>query len=610
MSDFNKIVEKLISRREFITSSTFLGLNSFVFSSGALLSTACSETVGRDYVNFKPIASNTSDSISLAEGFNWNLLVSWGDPLWSSEKKFNEETRGSETTQRKSFGDNNDGMALFSKDGHNILAVNNEYTDLSTMFGNNSSNKPETKDDVFKAMAAHGISIIEIRLEKGKWVVVKDSKFNRRIFPDTLIDITGPARGHDLLITKSDPNGTLSLGTWNNCGNGRTPWGTYLTCEENFNGYFSSSDKNFQIPPEMKRYGIKAKDWGYKWATVDDRFDISKNPNEVNKAGYIVEIDPLKPHSKPRKLTALGRFKHENAELVISKNGEVVVYMGDDAKGEFLYRYVSNGKYSNGDRADLLENGKMYAARFNENNTGEWLELSTKTTGMSSQAEICVFTRQAASLVGATTMDRPEWVSSSPVTSEVCCCLTNNKNRGKKPNSGGDATPINGPNPRKGNNYGQIVRWIPDNQDHASNKFKWDLFVLVGNPKVHSDLRAGSKNINKENIFNSPDGLCFDSNGFLWIQTDGRYSNRGDYEGMGNNQMLLGNPQTGEIKRFMVGPRECEVTGITWSEDKRTLFVGIQHPGERGNSHFPGGRYSLPRSSVITIQKNDGSIIG
>jgi len=609
MSDFNKIAEKILSRRKVLKSGATFGLGSFISTS--FVNSGFSMNEGADYVKFKEISSSTSDTITLAEGFNWNLLVSWGDPLWSTEKEFDAVTRGDQSSQRNSFGDNNDGMALFSKDGKNILAVNNEYTNLNIMFGNNSSGKPETIDDIYKGMAAHGVSIVEIKKEANKWKIVEDSALNRRIFPDTLINITGPAKGHDLLKTKDDLKGLLALGTWNNCGSGRTPWGTYLTCEENFNFYFSSSNKNINISPEMKRYGIRVNDRGYNWAKVDERFDISKNPNEVNKAGYVVEIDPFDPHSNPKKLTALGRFKHENAELVISKNGHVVIYMGDDERGEYLYRYISNGKYSNdGDASDLLQKGKLYVARFYENNTGEWLKLSPKTTGMSSLAEICVYTRQAASLVGATTMDRPEWVAASPVSNEVCCCLTNNINRGRKPNAGGDNTPINGPNPREYNQYGQIVRWIPKGGDHTGKEFKWDLFVLAGNPIVHSGLKAGSENINEKNIFNSPDGLSFDSNGYLWIQTDGKYTNTGDFQGMGNNQMLLGNPNTGEIKRFMVGPKECEVTGITWSKDKKTIFVGIQHPGERGNSNFPGGKDSLPRSSVITIQKNDGSVIG
>ena len=609
MSDFDKIAEKMISRRKILKSGATFGLGSFISTS--FVSSGFSMNKGADYAKFKGILSSTSDTITLAEGFNWNLLVSWGDPLWSTEKEFDAVSRGNESSQRNSFGDNNDGMVLFSKDGKNILVVNNEYTNLNIMFGNNSSGKPETVDDIYKGMVAHGVSIVEIKKGINKWKIVEDSVLNRRIFPDTLINITGPAKGHDLLRTKDDPKGLLTLGTWNNCGSGRTPWGTYLTCEENFNFYFSSSNKNINISPEIKRYGIRVNDRGYNWAKVDERFDISKIPNEVNRAGYIVEIDPFDPYSNPKKLTALGRFKHENAELVMAKNGHIVVYMGDDERGEYLYRYVSNGKYNNdGDASDLLQKGKLYVARFYENNIGEWLELSPKTTGMSSLAEICVYTRQAASLVGATTMDRPEWVAASPVSNEVCCCLTNNRNRGRKPNAGGDNTSINGPNPRQNNQYGQIVRWIPQEGDHTGKEFKWDLFVLAGNPIVHSGLKAGSKNINEKNIFNSPDGLCFDSNGYLWIQTDGKYTNTGDFQGMGNNQMLLGNPNTGEIKRFMVGPKECEVTGITWSKDKKTIFVGIQHPGEKGNSNFPGVKDSLPRSSVITIQKNDGSVIG
>ena len=425
------------------------------------------------------------------------------------------------------------------------------------------------------------------------------------------MEITGPARGHDLMKTAADPAGVTSLGTWNNCGNGRTPWGTYLACEENFNGYFSSSDEAFQPTDAMKRYGLKHEDWGYAWATADERFDLSKHPNEPNRMGYVVELDPMDPTSTPKKRTALGRFKHENAELVIARNGHAVVYMGDDERGEFLYRFISEGRYvTGGDNSDLLENGKLYVAKFADDLTGEWLELSPETTGMASQAEVCIHARIAASKLGATTMDRPEWVAANPRKNEVYCCLTNNKNRGKKPNAGGDDTSANGPNPRDGNNYGQIVRWAPDGTDHTANTFTWDLFVLAGNPDVHSDANAGSSNVNTDNKFNSPDGLGFDNSGLLWIQTDGKYSNEGDFAGMGNNQMLVGDPETGEIKRFLVGPRECEVTGITWSADRKTMFVGIQHPGEKGDSHFPDGGLSVPRSALIGITRDDGSIMG
>jgi len=440
---------------------------------------------------------------------------------------------------------------------------------------------------------------------------VKDSHYNRRITADTPMMITGPAAGHDLLKTSADRSGTTSLGTWNNCGNGKTPWGTYLACEENFNGYFSSSDPEYKPSAELSRYGVGLKDWGYAWATADERFDISKHPNEPNRAGYIVEIDPLDPTSTPKKRTALGRFKHENAEVVIAGNGHVVVYLGDDERGEFLYKFVSNGTYSaGGDNTDLLEDGSIFVAKFADDMRGEWVELTPAATGMKSQAEICIHTRQAASAVGATTMDRPEWVAANPNKVEAYCCLTNNKNRGKKPNKGGDETPVGGPNPRAGNNYGQIVRWIPDNGDHTATGFAWDLFVTAGNPTVHADAYAGSKNVTADNTFNSPDGLAFDSTGMLWIQTDGKYSNAGDFANQGNNQMLVGDPETGEIHRFMVGPNECEVTGISWSPDRKTVFVGLQHPGEKGNSHFPGGGSSLPRSVVIAIQRDGGGLVG
>jgi len=340
---------------------------------------------------------------------------------------------------------------------------------------------------------------------------------------------------------------------------------------------------------------------------------MNKHPNEPHRAGYVVEIDPLDPDSTPKKRTALGRFKHENAEVVIAANGQVVVYMGDDERGEFIYKFVSAGKFSAaGDNTNLLEEGKLFAARFNEDQTGEWMELNPETTGLSSQAEVCIRTRIAGSAVGATTMDRPEWVASNPNKAEVYCALTNNKNRGIKPNKGGDETPATGPNPRPENKYGQIVRWVPDDGDHTATGFTWDLFVLAGNPGVHgnTDPNAGSRNITTGNMFNSPDGISFDDNGFLWIQTDGKYSNKDEFAGMGNNQMLVGDTETGQIERFMVGPKECEVTGITWSADRRTMFVGIQHPGEKGDSNWPDGGRSAPKSAVIAVKRDDGGLIG
>jgi len=608
-TDFSRIAESLVSRRSFLGGSVAFGASAFVMGTTALTPAPAFAATSR--LAFKQVAANTLDTVTVPDGYSWHIVARWGDAMWSDSVAFDDQTRGTGASQERSFGDNNDGMALFTDGTRNILAVNNEYTNLEIIHGNRASNGPETEDDVRKSKAAHGVSVVEIEQKDGQWGIVVDSTYNRRITADTPMEITGPARGHDLLKTAADPSGTHSLGTMNNCGNGRTPWGTYLTCEENFNGYFASSDANYAPSAALKRYGVGNEDWGYGWSKYDERFDISKNPNEPNRLGYIVEIDPMDPTSTPKKRTALGRIKHENADVVLAADGRVVVYMGDDERGEYLYKFVSDGKYSAGrNNADLLDAGTIYVAKFNDDGKGEWVALTPATTGMASQAEICIHTRMAASAVGATTMDRPEWVASNPTRVEGYCALTNNKNRGVKPNAGGDATPVNGPNPREKNLFGQVVRWRPADGDHAADSFDWDLFVTAGNPAVHTGPEAGSPNVNADNMFNSPDGLGFDTTGLLWIQTDGNYKNKDGFAGQGNNQMLVGDPDTGEIKRFLVGPKECEITGITWSADRKTLFVGIQHPGEKGGSHFPGGGSSVPRSVVIGITRDDNELIG
>ncbi len=600
--------ERIVSRRRFLSGAAALGVAGAFFGLGAFRP---AHAAGMGGLVFEPVAANSLDTVTVPSGFSWHNVIAWGDPLWSDGKPFDHATRGDGASQERAFGDNNDGMSAFFTDGRTVLAVNNEYVNRPIIYGNRATGLPENADDVRKGKAGHGVSVFEIGMTDGGWRPIIDSPFNRRITADTPVEITGPARGHDLLKTAADPSGTTALGTWNNCGNGRTPWGTYLACEENFNGYFSSSDPDYAVPDAMKRYGVGLKDWGYAWAMADERFDISKHPNEPNRAGYVVEIDPLDPDSVPKKRTALGRFKHENAEVVTAANGHIVVYMGDDERGEFIYRFVSEGRYAEGgDNSGLLESGSLSVARFDEDGGGEWLALTPETTGMASAAEVAVHARMAGSTVGATTMDRPEWVAAHPARAEVYCCLTNNKNRGKKPNKGGDPTPVGGPNPRAGNKYGQIVRWRPAGGDHTAAGFEWDLFVVAGNPAVHDDDRAGSANVTPDNMFNSPDGLMFDSKGGLWIQTDGNYKNEGDFAGQGNNQMLYADPDSGEINRFLVGPKECEVTGLCWSMDRRTMFVGLQHPGEKGGSRFPGDGDTAPRSTVIAVTRDDGGEIG
>jgi secreted PhoX family phosphatase len=400
----------------------------------------------------------------------------------------------------------------------------------------------------------------------------------------------------------------------------------------------------------MKRYGIQAGSTGYRWEEFDDRFDYGKEPNESNRFGWIVEIDPFDPDSKPKKRTALGRFKHENCAMTLSADNRVVVYSGDDQANDYIYKFVSAGFYDpnnpSGNRK-LLDSGKLYVARFKDGaasgdfmGVGEWVLLDKHENPIlkaddatfPDQAAVLIKARLAGDAVGATPMDRPEWVTVYPQTGEVYCTLTNNSSRKE--------ADVNDANPRAGNRYGQIVRWREAGGDAKALTFEWDLFVLAGNPNVYSnDLRAGSDNVTADNTFNSPDGLAFDRDGRLWIQTDGNFSNAGDYAGQGNNQMLAADPVSKEIRRFLVGPSGCEITGITWSPDYTTMFISVQHPGEAGShprrpnpgslsmdeylaqnptaftewpkSQWPevvgGGR---PRSAVVVISKNDGGVIG
>ncbi|MFN7167403.1 MAG: PhoX family protein [Pannonibacter sp.] len=615
VTDFDKVVEQALSRRGFLGGILAMGSAAAAMGSlsgvGALMSSTSAEASTSRFA-FKPIAIATDSTIHVPEGYTWKVLSKWGDPLFSSAVPFSDETGGDAASADKVFGENTDGMELFVIGNRQVIAVNHEYVNPEINLPKNDKGNPASAEDVMKLQNLQGVTVMEVAEGENGWGIVVDSPFNRRITHLTPMKISGPAAGSDLLKTEADPTGTQSLGTFNNCGAGKTPWGTYLTCEENFNGYFGTTDAAFKLPDDYKRYGIVA-ETRYAYEKFDPRFDVAKNPNEPRRAGYVVEIDPSDASSTPVKRTALGRIKHENAAVVIARDGRVVVYMGDDERGEFLYKYVSNDVYvPGGDTSKLLDEGMLYVAKFSDEGTGEWLALTPETTGMKAD-EIAVFTRMAASKVGATTMDRPEWVAVNPVAIEAYCCLTNNTRRGEvkdgkmRTNAGGDQMTLNAVNPREKNGYGQIVRWYPANNDHADAAFKWDLFAMAGNPDVHKDSAyAGSQNINEGNMFNSPDGMMFDTTGLVWIQTDGEDSNEGDFAGQGNNQMLAGDPVTGRIERFLTGPKGSEVTGLTWSADKRTMFVGIQHP----DAPFPEGEGKLPRSAIIAIKRQDNALVG
>ncbi len=621
-SEFTRLTDKAVSRRGFMAGMGALGLGAFLATTPIARSVqaAMKTSVKSALIGFEPIAASTADTVVVPKGYKVTNLISWGDPIFENAPEFDPSGKAPSSSQALQFGDNTDGMTLFPlSDDRAVMAVNNEYTNNDLLFDHQGKNM--TADDVKKAQNAHGVSVFEIKKTAEGWVVDRGGKLNRRITANTPMQLTGPAAGHDLLKTAADASGKEVLGTFNNCANGETPWGTYLTCEENFHNYFGTADEAYAVPAAQKRYGIKPEDKRYQWSKFDERFDLAKNPNEPNRHGWVVEIDPMDPNAKPLKRTALGRFKHENAALMIDNSGHAVVYLGDDERGEHLYKFVSKGKYDANNKAanrKLLEEGTLYVAKFNAaegemKGQGEWVELTfgknglTPENGFNNQAEVLIHTRLAATQVGGTTMDRPEWVAVHPSKKMAFCTLTNNKNRGKKDNQ-----PVGGPNPRAANKYGQIVRWMPAQGDHTAATFDWDLYVVAGNPTVHKDsLRAGSANVTAENMFNSPDGLGFDKAGRLWIMTDGKYSNKDDFAGMGNNQMLCGDPESGEIHRFLVGPVAAEVTGLTFTPDQKTMFVGIQHPGEKGKpSHFPGGGNSKPRSTIVMVTREDGGVIG
>ncbi|MBC3955704.1 PhoX family protein [Pseudomonas triticifolii] len=615
-----------LTRRGFITAGALCGAAMFLggnLLTRSALATGISAASGR-LLGFESIPTATADSISLPPGYNASVLISWGQPLQAGGPAFDPSGKGTAKAQEVQFGDNNDGMSLFPMPGHKdraLMAINNEYTNYRYLFDHGK--EPQSAEDVQKALAAEGVSVIEIQQKNGKWQFVQGSRYNRRVHGNTPITLSGPAAGHEWLKTDADKTGTRVLGTFQNCANGKTPWGTYLTCEENFTDCFGSSNPEQTFDAGMKRYGVVAASKDINWHQHNPRFDIAKNPNEVNRHGWVVEIDPFAPDSTPVKRTALGRFKHENAAFTLSKGGRAVVYMGDDERGEFIYKFISRNmidRINPKNNRSLLDHGTLYVAQFDGGDSnpdhpkgkGQWIELThgknglDAAAGFNSQAEVLIHARLAASVVKATRMDRPEWIVVSPKDGQVYCTLTNNVKRGD------DGQPVGGPNPRAKNQYGQILRWRESEDNASAMTFEWDLFVVAGNPTVHAGTpQAGSSNINAQNMFNSPDGLSFDEAGRLWIQTDGDSSNKGDFAGMGNNQMLCADPASGEIRRFLVGPVGCEITGISFTPDYRTMFVGIQHPGENGGStfpeHLPNGK---PRSSVMVITRQDGGVIG
>ena len=575
-------------------------------------------------IGFKPVPISVADSVVVPEGYVATPFAAWGEAIGATTgmPAFNEDASNSAAEQALQMGMHHDGMHYYALDGsqRGLLVMNHEYVDDGLLHADGL--KTWSAEKVQKSQAAHGISVIEVTRENGSWRMVRPSGRARRITANTPFTVGGPAAGHAMMRTTADPEGRTVLGTFNNCAAGKTPWGTFLSGEENFRFYFAGGDA---IDAHQKRWGLN-KTAFFRWPEYDARFDVSKNPNEFNRFGWVVEVDPMDATALPVKRTALGRAAHEGAWVAVTRDNRAVVYSGEDARFEYIYKFVSRDRIApagNGltqaqaNRA-LLDHGTLYVACFDADGTGRWMALThgvgplTVANGFADQGEVLIKARQASDALGATKMDRPEWLAINQATGEVYCTLTNNSTRGVDANPGIDAA-----NPRSKNVMGQIIRW-KDAGDFDGTSFTWNHLLLAGDP---ANERAEARGNIKGDLFACPDGLTLDERGVLWIQTDAHASelNKGEFKGIGNNQMLACNPATGEVRRFLTGPVNCEITGIAFTPDMRTLFINVQHPGENATdrsdpnevnkfSTWPyGGR---PRSATVVITRNDGGVIG
>jgi len=551
-----------------------------------------------------PVAEGGGKMPNISADYQYERVFSWGDELYPGSVAGvgvpydgDPSRRPTAAEQERLIGIGHDGMSFFPRrlrgNSEGMLCLNHEYGSNAHVLGKAF---PQALEDVRVSQHAHGVSVLALKKMGGKWQTVY-SPHARRIHANTPVRISGPVAGHALLanLANNEPQGTL-----NNCANGMTPWGTYLTCEENFNGYFGSTSAAFVRSAEQGRYGIgpsagaSSTTSGYGWCYFDPRFDLA-NPdyaNEANRFGWVVEIDPHDGSKKPVKRTALGRIKHEGAEVTIGRGGRAVIYMGDDQANDYIYKFVSAGNWKSmiARKMSPLDHGKLYVAKFHDDGTGEWLELTVDNPVLAArfkdQAEVLVYTRIAADLLGATPMDRPEWASVAP-NGDVYVTLTNNSGR----------TVADGPNPLAPNPDGHIIRFR-DSDQHVGTTFEWEIFLIAQDTHADGDERT----------FSDPDGLWCDPDGRVFIQTDG-----GQKKGL-NNQMLVADAKTREIRRLFTGVAGDEVTGIAYTPDRRTMFVNTQHPGngDPSRTNYPAepDGVTIPRDTTLVITRKNGGIIG
>jgi secreted PhoX family phosphatase len=718
--DFDAVLQARMSRRTLLKGS-FAAATTSIFGVGLANADGGNHAGGSHaararMMGFSVVAKNTNDMVTVPEGYTAQVLYRLGDPISNAVAEYMND--GSEDAASFEFraGDHHDGMHYFGLSSHGfgrdhdnakrgLLVMNHE--NISQIFLHSAaenaagfSTSGRVPAQIDKEVNVHGISVIEVTNHKGNFEINKGSTFNRRITAASLMDISGPARGDDLMVTKFSPDGSQTRGTLNNCAHGYTPWGTYLTCEENWAGYFkrpATSSPYDKAEISQNRYiGSGASNGSYGWANpvggdssgsdLYNRWNITPGAsadtdfrNAANTMGWVVEVDPYDTDSVPRKRTALGRFGHEGAMPAKVVPGKpLVYYMGDDARGEYVYKYVSNRKWKPSDalRNNLemgdkyLDDGKLYVATFNADGSGSWTELSIDNPAIAGyaaydfadQADVLINCRIAADAVGATPMDRPEWTGVHPITGDVYVTMTNNTDRGKTGTftNGVSNRGLDAANPRyynedgsKGNVNGHIIRMREDDRDPAATSFDWDVYLFGAEADKFADANINVSGLTDDNDFSSPDGLWFSQRipGLMWIQTDdgaytditncmmlaavpGHYGDGGTVEidnlavpsNGGLDQTVttyVGKPASSKnVRRFLVGPNGCEITGICETPDGKAIFVNVQHPGEdtgsaevannTGNfqSHWPQGGAERPRSSTIVITKDDGGVIG
>ncbi|MBE1205787.1 PhoX family protein [Aminobacter carboxidus] len=627
------IIARRFSRRSFLQGSLAVSAIAATVSPIAILLADDARAASASAFSFDEIEAGIDDKHHVAAGYDAEVLLRWGDPIFADAPEF-DPTNQSAEAQGKQFGYNNDYVGYVELEGsseHGLLVVNHEYTNEHLMFPGivkivegKIEVAPADQKRVDIEMAAHGGSIVEIRKEAGKWQVVRDGKLNRRITSTTEMQLTGPAAGHDRLKTNADATGTKVFGTLNNCAGGVTPWGTYIMAEENFHGYFGGElAADHPEAANYKRLGVP--EGTYEWFKFYDRFDVSKEPNEPNRFGWVVEVDVNDPNSMPKKRTALGRFKHEGAESIVAADGRVVFYLGDDERFDYVYKFVTSGKFNPNDRAanlDLLDEGTLYVAKFAEDGSFAWLPLVqgegplTADNGFVSQADVVIETRRAGDLLGATKMDRPEDIQPNAVNGKVYVMLTNNTKR--------KADQVDAANPRAENAFGHIIELIEDGSDFTATKGKWEVLLKCGDPSVAEVGASFSTSTTQNGWFGMPDNCAVDSAGRLWVSTDGNSP-----KATGRTDGLWAVDTEGEAratsKLFFRVPVGAEMCGPLFTPDDQTAFVAVQHPADGGedwegfgrpsyyedlSTRWPDFKPNMPvRPAVVAITKQGGGKI-